>query len=203
MEARQPDKAIEIFEELLEVAEEQLEVLISLANLRLAEGNYRAATSALKSFQRLEPGDPIGYRLMGRALMLDGHADEAILHFQRALDLNPESFVPFIRMAWIFATHPDRGRRRPAEAVHLAETAAEPTAYRNVEVLNTLAAAYASAGRFERAVDVAQSAVDFFDANFGISLYSLRLHLRACRNGQSLFGSIPVAGTLSRCCVET
>jgi tetratricopeptide (TPR) repeat protein len=84
------------------------------------------------------------------------------------------------------ATHPDRARRQPDEALRLAKTAADLTAYRNVEVLNTLAAAYASAGQFDRAVHVGQSAIEAFDANAGVGLDNLNLHLRAYRNRQSL-----------------
>ena len=118
--------------------------------------------------------------------MLDGQADKAIAQFEKALELDPDSYVPLFRIAWILATHPDQARRRPNEAVRLAETAAELTAHRNVEVLNTLAAAYASAGQFERAVAVGQSAIDAFDANAGVGLDNLNLHLRAYRNRQAL-----------------
>lgn len=186
VDSGQREKAIEILEALLGVSEEQPEVLISLANLRLQEDSYAAAMSALTRFQQLEPGDSIGYQLAGRVLMLDGQAADAISQFQKAIQLNPDSYVPLFRLAWILATHPDRQRRRPAEAIRLAEKAAELTDHQNAEVLNTLAAAYASAGQFERAADVGQSAIDLFSGNSEIPPDNLHLYLRAYRNRQAL-----------------
>ena len=184
--AGQQRKAIDIMQQMLGVAEEQPEVLISYAALNLREGNLAAAMSSLREFRRLEPNDPAGYRLFGRALMLDGRADEAIAQFRKAFELNPDSYVPLVRISWILATHPDRERRRPEEAIRLAETAAELTGHQNAEVLNTLAAAYASAGQFDRAVAAAQSAIDVFNESAGVALDNLHLHLRAYRNQQAL-----------------
>jgi cytochrome c-type biogenesis protein CcmH/NrfG len=180
------EEMIGVLEKLLRVAEEQPEVLLALADLRIRAAEYPAAIIALREFQRLEPDDPVGYRLFGRALMLNGQADEAVTQFQEAQRLDPDDYVPLLRLAWILATHPDRARRQPDEALRLAKTAADLTAYRNVEVLNTLAAAYASAGQFDRAVHVGQSAIEAFDANAGVGLDNLNLHLRAYRNRQSL-----------------
>jgi len=49
--------------------------------------------------------------------------------------------------------------RRPDEAIRLAERAAELTQYQNAVFLDTLAAAYAAAGRFDQAVKTAQGAL--------------------------------------------
>jgi hypothetical protein len=61
-------------------------------------------------------------------------------------------------MAWILATHPDPRVRNPGEAIRLAEAAAERTARRQAVILDTLAAAYAAAGQFDRAALTAQEA---------------------------------------------
>jgi hypothetical protein len=62
-------------------------------------------------------------------------------------------------MAWILATHPDATVRDPARAVRLAERAADLTAHRQPGILDVLAAAYAAAGEFDRAVATAQEAM--------------------------------------------
>jgi hypothetical protein len=61
-------------------------------------------------------------------------------------------------LAWILATRPGVPARDSSEAIRLAERAADLTSRQDVIVLDTLAAAYASAGQFERAVTTAERA---------------------------------------------
>ena len=181
------DQAIDILDRLLEVAEEQPEVLLALSNVRIRDGQYEAALQLLRRFRMLEPDESIGYQLLGRALMLMGRADEAMPQFRKAVQLKPDAYLPRIRIAWILATHPDPSRARPMEAIQMAETAAAFTGYQNVEVQGVLAAAYASAGQYERAAEVAQTALETFasTADAGL-LATLRMHRQAYRSGQSL-----------------
>jgi Flp pilus assembly protein TadD len=186
MDMGQYQEVINIHEQLLVIAEEQPEVLISLANLRINKGRYKEALASLNLFQRLEPASPIGHRLYGSALMLDGKADEAIIYYESILDSNPVSYVALYQLAWIFATHPDRAQRRTDAAIRLAESAAELTDHQDSAVLNALAAAYASAGQFDRAVKAGLAAIDAHDTNAGVDFDRLNLHLSAYRNRQSL-----------------
>ena len=63
-------------------------------------------------------------------------------------------------LAWVLATHENPQARNPAEAVELAERACKITHYERPETLDTLAAAYAAAGRFDEAVKIAEKAVE-------------------------------------------
>ena len=62
-------------------------------------------------------------------------------------------------MAWLLATHPDPNVLDAREAVKLAERAAELTNNQDAVIVDTLAAAYAAAGQFDRAVGAAQEAL--------------------------------------------
>ena len=95
----------------------------------------------------MEPDDAEAHNNLGLALRTMGERDEALRHFQAALRARPEWPVPMNETAWILATHPDERIRNPGEAVRLAEGAAERTARRQPVILDTLAAAYAAAGR--------------------------------------------------------
>jgi hypothetical protein len=81
-----------------------------------------------------------------------------------ALRLDPQWIEGKSRLAWIFATHPDRNIRAGAEAVRLAERACGLTGATNYPVLETLAAAYAETGRFEEAVAMQQKVYDWAGA---------------------------------------
>ena len=62
-------------------------------------------------------------------------------------------------LSWLLATYPDANSRDGAEAVRLAARACELTDRRVPALLATLAAAYAEAGDFPRAVAVGEEAL--------------------------------------------
>lgn len=76
------------------------------------------------------------------------------------LELTPNSPQLMNYLAWNLATCPDENWRKPEEAIQIAETACESTNYQNHELLDTLATAYAAAGRFEEAVKWSDRAIE-------------------------------------------
>ena len=78
--------------------------------------------------------------------------------------LEPDNLAALNSVAWILATHPDPKLRDANQAIEFAERAAELTRYQNAAVLDTLAAAYAAAGQFDRAVTTAQTALELASA---------------------------------------
>jgi tetratricopeptide (TPR) repeat protein len=61
--------------------------------------------------------------------------------------------------AWILATHPAAELRNGARAVELATKACELTKWKDASYLDTLAAAYAERGQFDKAVEWQEKAV--------------------------------------------
>jgi Flp pilus assembly protein TadD len=88
-----------------------------------------------------------------------GDLDEAVRHYREAIRLSPQDPRAYNNLAWIRSTHPDPALRNGAEAVELAEKACELTGESDVDLLDTLAAAYAEAGRFAEAVVTIELAV--------------------------------------------
>ncbi len=70
------------------------------------------------------------------------------------LDARPDQPQALSGLAWILATAADSSLRNSDKAIELAERASALTDGRNLSVLDALAAAYASAGRFDAAVAV-------------------------------------------------
>jgi Flp pilus assembly protein TadD len=80
-----------------------------------------------------------------------GDPRAAIGHYRAALRLRPGWTQPANNLAWLLATHPDPDLRDPEEAIRIAETLRDAGSPSGPAVLDTLAAAYAAAGRFDAA----------------------------------------------------
>jgi spermidine synthase len=156
--AGQLEPALRLLHQALALAPQQPELVLRLALLDEASGRPDLAIRRLREFQRLEPGEAIGYARLGELLLRAGRADAALEQLRIAVRLAPAVVGPWNDMAWILAAHPDPARRRPGEAVRAAELAAELTRRRDANVLDTLSAAYAAAGRFDRAERLARDA---------------------------------------------
>ena len=87
-----------------------------------------------------------------------GNEGESLLQHERALILAPDVAEPAWRLARFLATTSDESIRDGARAVELAERAVEIAGRESSHVLDALAAAYASVGRFAEAASVAQRA---------------------------------------------
>jgi tetratricopeptide (TPR) repeat protein len=137
--------------------------------LREAELQYRRATE-------LRPDNAEAHANLARLLATDGRRQAAAGHYAIALTLQPDTPRALAGLAWLRATAPESAVRSPDEAVRLAERAAELTARRDPGALDVLAAAYASANRFDEAVRVSREAMALAD-NGG--LQSLWVDIRA------------------------
>jgi serine/threonine-protein kinase len=74
--------------------------------------------------------------------------------------LKPDYVSVLNKLAWLFATCENPNYRAASRAVELAESGCRLTAYQEPRLLDTLAAAYAEAGRFDEAVRTAERALE-------------------------------------------
>ena len=89
---------------------------------------------------------------------MSGQPQDALRHLRESLRLRPGVPQRMMYLAGMLATHADESIRDPEEAIRIAERVAELTERKDASVLDTLAAAYAAAGRFEDAITTAQEA---------------------------------------------
>jgi protein O-mannosyl-transferase len=83
-----------------------------------------------------------------------------LLEKRESLRSHPKDVGLLNDTAWMLATNPNASIRNGAEAVELAQRAAQLSGGREPAILGTLAAAYAEAGRFPDAVQTARKAVE-------------------------------------------
>lgn len=125
-----------------------------LATGREAEGLKRLNTALASG--RLAQGPLYIAGLLARK-GLSGPALSLLDPFIRSQTASPDMLN---LAAWLRATEPDERLRDGAEAVRLATQALEKSRDEKPALVDTLAAAYAEAGRFEEAVRTAQKALD-------------------------------------------
>lgn len=102
----------------------------------------------------------VAHSYLGTALLARGEPSAAIDHYRTALRIRPDLLTVANNLAWLLATGSDPSLRDPVGAVAAAERAALLTDHDDPAVLDTLAAAYASAGRFEDARRTARRGVE-------------------------------------------
>ena len=161
----QRDEAIQSYQKALALAPGYYEANYALANALLEQGRLADAISyyraALAAARRPVDRAPVCNDL-GRVLLMAGEPKEALQLWREAAGLKPDEAGLLNNLAWQLATHPDPTIRDGREAVVLAERACELTAHRDPNILDTLAAAYAEAGRFPEAVETARAACALF-----------------------------------------
>ena len=100
---------------------------------------------------------------LGEALYFRGEVDQATVHFQEAIRLNPP--LGLAGVAWVMATTSNPKFLNGAKAVELAKLANQMTNYQQPDALDTLAAAYAEAGNFPEAISTGQWAAELARAS--------------------------------------
>jgi tetratricopeptide (TPR) repeat protein len=132
-------------------------------NLGLAltqTGHFVEGEEHLRRAIELAPDTAEVHGALAENLQRQGRQSEAIAQWRESLRLMPDQLEAMNNLAWLLATAEDPAARRPSEAVALAERAAAITASSNASVLDTLAAAYAAAGRREEAARTARRAIE-------------------------------------------
>ena len=124
----------------------------------LVRGRPTQAIPHFEQAARLDPSSDQAHYNLGAALNMLGRRGEALEAFRRALANNPRSDGAMVDAAWILATAPEERMRGGQEALRLAQQAIA-LAGEDATALDTLAAAYAETGQFERAVQAAERAI--------------------------------------------
>jgi cytochrome c-type biogenesis protein CcmH/NrfG len=132
----------------------------SLADLLMRKGRVNEAIEHSEEALRIRPNDADAQNNLGLALLQTGDTKRAIAHLQKALEINPGHMNAEVNLAWLLATAPDASMRDGTRAVQLAEDVVNRAGHPNAIVLRTLAAAYAETGRFNDAIETAQTAIE-------------------------------------------
>jgi tetratricopeptide (TPR) repeat protein len=186
---RRYNEAIEILEKVLRIKPDHAQAHGKLGTLYATIGHEEKAIEHLQLVARYDPDDAHGYNMLGWLAYLNGKGNEAAESFRRADEIQPfsaeinyrwglallslekwpEAVARFRQLLLIDPNHAGgcqglshalRRQGRAEEALVFARRAARVTQMENVDVLLSLADAYADAGRWAEAADVASQARD-------------------------------------------
>ena len=156
------DKAIADYDEAMRLdpdnATRHNERGVSWGNLK----NYEKAIADYNEAIRLDPKSPWPFSNRGWAWHNKREYGKAIADYNEAIRLDPKCAVPFNLRAWLLATCPDAKLRDGQRAVESATRAFELSEWKVADNLGTLAAAYAQAGRFDKAVEWEEKATKLY-----------------------------------------
>jgi len=158
------DEAISHYRQALQFKDDYVEAHNNLGIALRLQGKYDEAAKHLRRVIQLVPSSASGHYNLGAIYYEQGKADLAITHWTEVLKLKPDFSAALNGLGWILSTTKDANLYNPTDAVKYARKACELSGYSHPDFLDTLAAAYAAAGRFQQAIETAKKAKELAEA---------------------------------------
>ncbi|MBX7164774.1 MAG: tetratricopeptide repeat protein [Pirellulales bacterium] len=133
--------------------------LYELAEVRLKQNRLDDVIALYRQMLLATPGNLKTKMALAALFEQVGRPRDAIRELEELLELQPDHANAANNLAWMLATHRDATLRNGAQAVAIAERAARNPVNATPALLDTLAAAYAEAGRFADAVRASTQAI--------------------------------------------
>jgi protein O-mannosyl-transferase len=159
LQKRRIDDAIVHYQKAVAMRPDYFLARAGLGHALLEKGNLDDAIEHSRAALLIQPNDADCQTILAIALDEKGQSAEAIAHYEKALEISPQSVSALNNLAWLFATGSNASLRNGARAIQFAQEADQLSGSKNALVLRTLAAAYAEAGQFGKAIESAQAAM--------------------------------------------
>jgi tetratricopeptide (TPR) repeat protein len=156
--------AVRHFEASLQLKPGSAPAHFNLGTALSVAGRLQDAIAQYRRALAIEPGYASAHNNLGSVLASVGRRTEAIPHFREAVRHDGANVQAWRNLAWHLATAEHVTPEQASEAVQAAERAANLTGRRDPHVLDALAAAFAAAGDFNRAVSTGREATRLADA---------------------------------------
>ncbi len=143
----------------LKIEPEQTGVLNQLAALYTSLKKTDKAIESYRKSLQTEPKQPTVMSDLAMVLYGQNKVAEAIVLWSDSLESDPNQVYAANSLAWIKATSKDEKFYNPGEALTFARQACQLTEYQDPGMLDTLAAAQAANGEFDKAAETAGKAI--------------------------------------------
>jgi len=192
------DAALTRYREAVSIDPENGRANARLGQVLVLSDRPLEARSSLEIALRKQPGNARLRVAMAAVASAEGKFAEAVKQNRQALRLEPTLRSARNNLAWLLATSPDTSVRDPAEALRIAEGLRDEAREPSANLLDTLAAAYAAAGRFEEAIRSAEQGVALAEAEGDLEMaQTLRERLSSYRSRKPYTAAYPSADASS------
>jgi tetratricopeptide (TPR) repeat protein len=144
-------------------------------------GKFREALADLNRSIEMSPNDPDAFTQRGNLDAEQGNFEQAVADFRQAISKDPSWAEAHRSLAWLEATCPNSHFLNARHAMVEAEQAAQLAPANDYLTLDTLAAAHASTGQFDKAIEIQQKALANAPSE---AASSLQQRLDLYRNGR-------------------
>jgi len=183
--AQQYDKAIKAFSTAIELIPGDFEAYNYRGVARTHKGDYDGAIADYTKALQIKPEYAEALNNRGYAWVRKSNLRQALDDFSRAIEINPVLMDAYNSKAWILATSSQAEYRNGKEAVMLAQKAVE--IHPGVDSLDTLAAAFAASGQFDKALSTQKRVIPILLQQESFDRLSFYLeHLHTYKAGQPL-----------------
>ena len=157
----------------------------NLGSVLLSLGRIDQAITELRQALKLQPNLAEAHNNLANAFFRKGQPKEAVAEYEAARAIQPGNPQLLNNLAWALATCPEASVRNGTRAVELARRADQLAGGSNPQILGTLAAAWAEAGKFPEAVTTARRALALATAQTNApQVEALRARLALYQAGQ-------------------
>ncbi len=154
------DDALPHFRKAAEMQPGDAGVQANLGGALAEAGNADEAIAHFEKAVQIAPDLADTRFPLGALYFQKGRVADALAQWRRVVEIQPQNITALNALAQALSSNADATLRNGAEAVRLAESAVTVAGDQEPLLLDTLAAAYAEAGRFADAVRTAHRALD-------------------------------------------
>jgi tetratricopeptide (TPR) repeat protein len=148
------------YRQACELDEKLASARLGMARVCHMNGECEEALAHFTAAAKLDPQNPGILCSRGDLLADMGQYADALASYAMAIEVKPDFGHAYRNGAWLLATCPDEQYRDPENSILGAKQALESEYGERHVALDTLAAAYASAGDFEKAVATLEEAIE-------------------------------------------
>lgn len=160
-----------------ELAPESSEIQNHLGVTLRMLGRLEDAIAAYSRAVEIVPDHAVALGNRGYALKCIGKYDAALSDYEASLKSDAGAAEVKNDLAWLLATCPTKELRNPQRAVELAESITKDQPKPEPDYLDTLAAAYAAAGKFDEAVATMEQSLQLLSGKPDLEAMNARLAL--------------------------
>ena len=150
--AGQFDKAAIDFGKAIELDPKSVAAWMGRGFMWFQQQDYRKAVDDFSAAIEIAPKLAQAHNNRGYNRQMLGEYKQALVDYDRAIELAPEYALAYQNKAWLLASGDDPGLRDGEKAVEAAIAACKLTGYKDLGAIRALAAGFAEAGDFEKAI---------------------------------------------------